>query len=427
MQTLKTFSTLFLLLLINAVVSGLFTPLSMEILIKEAHLFAIDEQLGRAAIDIMYGTGLTVALSSAYFFCSPILGLYSDIYGRKKIFKSYLICAFFAYSIIWVGLQIHSITIILFGALLQGISMGILPLVQAATADISHRDKRSFYFGMLNIYMVGFVLATQLGSYLLTLNADHTKQIITFMLIAMSLLQIMSFFIVIRYLPETLKTPVQRPTVISYNIILANLAALFSQRYTRWILFLLLLFQFAWGIYFEDMFTYLTREIHFSALNVSLFISYTVIIIAISLLCFYPMLTRKMSLTGALILNFSICCIGLLGCGLFTSVMGQWISIIPFALGVAMLNPVLWTLLLNTANAPHYGLLMGIASPLCAATWLFSDIAGDFLNAYSLELPIDVSTVVMVACLIFAVYISKYILGKKLVLTAEKLDQNELT
>ncbi len=399
MQPKKIFLILFFIILIGAIICGLFVPIAMDVFAMGPHPFLPDEEATRATTDIMFGTGLVMVFSSAYFICSPLLGLYSDIHGRSKVFKIYFYCALFSYIFILLGINIKSIDIILFGTVLQSISCGILPIIQAATADIASGKKRVIYFGMINAAMGFLILAAEFCNYLLRLDPTHTNHQVNIILLMMTVLSAIGLMLTILFVPETKKKQIVLNPVINSAVILRNLSKVFYKTETRWLLFLLALFQFSWGLYFQDIYVYLIKIANMSSTNASLFISFTIIVFIVTLFFLFPLLIKYFATQKLLIFSFILCYIGMLGINWVNVSYISWLLIIPFAVGVAMINPILWGQLSTSVNHTQYGFLMGIIGALWAFTWALSDLVGDKLNDYYFSLPLVIALVMMIACL----------------------------
>ena len=95
------------------------------------------------------------------FFCSPILGVLSDKYGRRPIILlsnlglglDYIVMAL-APSLSWLFL----------GRIISGITASSIPTSMAYIADIAPKDKRAGAFGMIGVaFGLGFVLGPAIG------------------------------------------------------------------------------------------------------------------------------------------------------------------------------------------------------------------------------------------------------------------------
>src|SRR5216684_5135914 len=95
------------------------------------------------------------------FFCSPVLGVLSDRFGRRPIILlsnlglglDYVVMAL-APSIGWLFL----------GRIISGITTSSIPTAMAYIADVTPKEKRAGAFGMIGIaFGLGFILGPAVG------------------------------------------------------------------------------------------------------------------------------------------------------------------------------------------------------------------------------------------------------------------------
>ena len=110
--------------------------------------------------------GLVFALMQ--FFCSPVLGVLSDRFGRRPIILlsnlglglDYVVMAL-APSISWLFL----------GRIISGITTSSIPTAMAYIADVTPKEKRAGAFGMIGVaFGVGFALGPAVGGLLSNFN-----------------------------------------------------------------------------------------------------------------------------------------------------------------------------------------------------------------------------------------------------------------
>jgi len=102
------------------------------------------------------------------FFCSPILGVLSDRFGRRPVILlsnfglglDYLVMAL-APTIYWL----------LLGRVLSGITSSSIPTANAYITDVVPAEKRSWAFGIFGVaFGIGFVLGPAIGGWLGAIN-----------------------------------------------------------------------------------------------------------------------------------------------------------------------------------------------------------------------------------------------------------------
>ncbi|KER09435.1 MAG: MFS transporter [[Candidatus Thermochlorobacteriaceae] bacterium GBChlB] len=106
------------------------------------------------------------AYSVMQFFSSPIWGTFSDTVGRRPIILSSVATSVVSYLIFS---QAHSIWLLLVSRVLAGIGSANVSVTQAYITDISTKDTRSKYLGILGAaFGLGFVLGPPLGGFIKT-------------------------------------------------------------------------------------------------------------------------------------------------------------------------------------------------------------------------------------------------------------------
>src|SRR3989440_2328432 len=98
------------------------------------------------------------------FFCSPVLGVLSDRFGRRPVILlsnlglglDYMVMAL-APTMSWLFL----------GRIISGITTSSVPTAMAYIADVTPKEKRAGAFGMIGVaFGVGFVLGPAIGGLL---------------------------------------------------------------------------------------------------------------------------------------------------------------------------------------------------------------------------------------------------------------------
>src|SRR5690349_7276846 len=95
------------------------------------------------------------------FFCSPVLGVLSDKFGRRPVILlsnlglglDYMVMAL-APSLGWLFL----------GRVISGITASSIPTAMAYIADVAPKEKRAAAFGMIGVaFGLGFILGPAIG------------------------------------------------------------------------------------------------------------------------------------------------------------------------------------------------------------------------------------------------------------------------
>jgi MFS family permease len=100
---------------------------------------------------------------------SPILGKFSDRWGRKKIIIISLIGCFLGYIATAFAVQSQSVTAMFLGLFFCGLCEGNVAIAQSVVADLASGDveKKTIYFGWINLFIcLAFIVGPILGGVL---------------------------------------------------------------------------------------------------------------------------------------------------------------------------------------------------------------------------------------------------------------------
>jgi MFS transporter, DHA1 family, tetracycline resistance protein len=99
-----------------------------------------------------------------HFFCAPVLGVLSDMYGRRKVLL--ISCFGLGLDYIVMGLA-TSLPVLFIGRIISGVTAASFATAGAYIADVTPREKRAAAFGMFGAaFGIGFVIGPALGGIL---------------------------------------------------------------------------------------------------------------------------------------------------------------------------------------------------------------------------------------------------------------------
>jgi MFS transporter, DHA1 family, tetracycline resistance protein len=103
-----------------------------------------------------------------HFFCAPILGALSDVYGRRRVLL--ISCFGLGIDYILMGFS-QNLTWLFIGRIISGITASGFATAGAYIADVTPPEKRSAAFGMFGAaFGIGFVVGPALGGWLFSLG-----------------------------------------------------------------------------------------------------------------------------------------------------------------------------------------------------------------------------------------------------------------
>lgn len=381
MRDSRIFVVLSIIILIQSFISGFFWPILLKILIT-LHLDQNTvSNLTRLEGNVMFSIYFVCLLCPAYLILSPIIGAYSDEHGRKKSLYKIMLAPILGYSLIWYSIQLNSLWLILGSLLLFSMSKLYLPLIMAMITDISAGKKRAWFFGILHLMMFTIFLSTQFANTLLQNLNEPLNIFIRRALVLLIIFEVINFSIAAFILPETRKN-IQDPKQLTAQLMISRILKIFTEKKVFGFFGWLFCLSFFWSLYSQLSYNIFTKKFHFNYHQLSLFMIYNFFIVAAGIIFVYPHVIKKMTLRF-IVSVFGFLIIGFIGCGIFPSLTGQLLFIIPLAGGIIVLLPLLLTLISNRLDSSQQGLMMGIMAPSTTIAYVLSGFISIKLIHYS--------------------------------------------
>lgn len=338
--------------------------------------------------EVVYGF-LSATYSFFQLIGAPILGNWSDKFGRKKILLLSEAGTFVAWLIFLTGLIIPNqqikltnnlifsipLLLIFLGRALDGLTGGNMSVANAYVADISVKDDRKRNFGRMaaasNMGLIfGPLLAGLLGA---TILGNILPVIVTAFI---SLVALLVIWLRIREL-QVKKEDVPGPTLIK-QANLKGLKEVFNLPYVPYFLILYFLIFLGFNFFYVGFPVYAAGQLHWNVLKLGIYFSFlsgTMVLIEGPVLSF---IAKRVSgavlvITGSLIL---CACFVLLK---FESIVLIYSSALLFAIGNGIMWPSFIALLSNTGNAQVQGKIQGFAGSAGSLASIIGLISGAFL------------------------------------------------
>jgi len=144
----RSLTLIFLIMLMDVMGITILSPVAPQIVL-------------RYTTSAVLVTMVTVVYASGQFFAAPIIGKLGDRYGRRPVLLISLIGQGLGYLIFGLG---GSITVLLLGRLIGGITAGNLSTASAYIADVSKPEERSKNFAIISTaWSLGLILGPTLG------------------------------------------------------------------------------------------------------------------------------------------------------------------------------------------------------------------------------------------------------------------------
>jgi len=147
------------------------------------------------------------AYPSGQLIGSPLLGIFSDIWGRKRVILVSLASTAVGYAITALAMSAHSVLWMFLGLFLCGFSEGNVTIAQAVIGDIAGKDEKVAHFGWINFFgCTAFIVGPPLGGWLADPQNNRLFTFATPFWLG-SLISIAAIMIIWKFSTETKKHP----------------------------------------------------------------------------------------------------------------------------------------------------------------------------------------------------------------------------
>jgi MFS family permease len=357
-----------------------FTPMIMS---NHDWLMRTNEPMSRRVIVL----GVLLCLYPlGQFVGSPVLGALSDRFGRKPVLMTSLCFTTGCYALIAIALSLRSVVLLAVASLLAGLSEANVVAAQSAIADVIAREERNRFFGYIYLsassaYILGPLVGGKLADpTLVSWFTDATPFWAAMIVLAITTAATAFFF------RET--NPPARRHPVSFSQAFTNLRGVISNRRLRRLYWLNFAFYLAIFGFFRCYSMYLVDRFHLGVSQVSEFVAWVGVPIAIA----------NLWLTGFLAARFTtrtmtICSAFLTGAFMIVVVAihprrSLWITLFLTSAALAICLPACATLLSQATSEAEQGRVMGNNQALQVGAEALSGLAGGLAAAFFVELPL---------------------------------------
>lgn len=317
----------------------------------------------------LIGMLLMISFAGMQFFFAPILGEFSDKYGRRPI----LLMALLGLSVDYLFHALAPSLLWLFvGRFLAGITGATHSVAFAYVADISTKKNKARNFGMIGAaFGLGFVLGPLIGGYF---GEENVR--LPFYIAAG--LAFVNFLFGLFFIPESLPKEKRR------NLNLTKMipgVALFSLKNFKGVGLLIIGLFVAymagqslpatWSFYCEEMFSWGPSEIGLSLAVVGL-------LVAIVQAVLVGIAVKLFGSHKAVIVGFILYTIGMIGFGLASTPLLLYLALIPYTLG-GIAGPTLQGIISNQVPENQQGNLQGAIASLNSLSTIFGPMTAGII------------------------------------------------
>jgi predicted MFS family arabinose efflux permease len=390
---------LFLVLFIDGMGLGLVFPILNGLIFDPASTFLPNRLATPAIHNLIYG-GIIGIFMLAWFFGAAVLGDLSDHIGRKKSLMICLLGALLSYLISAIAIGLHSLTLLLVGRVIGGLTSGSQPIAQAAIIDLSRPENKARNIGFILLAIsLGFIIGPLAGGVL------SDSRILPWFSFASPFyfaagISLLNMLLLSALFHETFMPKDTRFHLNPYHAIHLFISA-FENRRIRILSITFLIFIFGWSSYYSFVSLFLLKSFGFSPTQISVFMAVMGVGFGISNGYLVDYFTKRFSLKN----NFLF--FTLLGATLvflmleIGSAILQWALVAPLAASVSIGYAAMLTLFSNQVDENSQGWVMGISGAIMAFVFGVDGLIIGAVAILSPLLPIAISAVSLLLAVIF--------------------------
>ncbi len=310
--------------------------------------------------------GILLALFSfGQFIAAPIIGQFSDKFGRKRLLAFSIFGTGVGHALFAFAIFVGNIPLLFAARLFSGIAGGNIVVAQAAIADVSAPPDRAKNFGLIGAaFGLGFIFGPFIGGKLADPNiVSWFNAAVPFCFAA--LLSFANVVVVRRYLPETNKH-IKHDHTVDWGKSLKNVAQAFSLPQVRPLFFTTFIYQVGFTFYVTFASVFLLTRFGFTEGMLGNYFAY----IGIWIVLVQAVLTRYTSrwFTESQILRYTLIASGIsiIAIALAPQAGTLYIIVPFFAAAIGLSNANLSALISRSVGPSVQGEVLGLSGSVNA-------------------------------------------------------------
>ena len=390
MQAQKTaIFTIFLTVFLDMLGVGLVIPVIAPLLLEPKYLLlAADSSLELRHIVL----GLLLAtFPLAQLFGAPILGVWADRIGRKRVLLLSLVGTLAGNLLFGYGVVHLWLWLLFFSQVLDGFTGGNISIAMSAIADVSSEEDKPRNFGLIGMaFGLGFIIGPFVGGQL----AAHFDSAMPFWVCAA--LNALNLIFAQLYFPETY-TPTGAAKKISLWAGIDNLVKIRQFPQLQIILLVVFLSNFGFSFFTQFFQVFLIDKFHFGQDQIGILFAYIGVWLVVAQGSLVRPLSRRFAPKS--IVQWCLLGLGLTFIGLLLPNTSGWLWLImPFiAIFNGVSSPNTTAIVSSMTDKDAQGEIMGIKQSAQALAQALPPLIAGFIVAFSQNLPILVAAIVTLA------------------------------
>lgn len=317
--------------------------------------------------------GLLVAsYAAAQLIGAPLLGRFSDRWGRKPVLLVSLAGTLVGFLLLGFA---QTLLVLFLARILDGLTGGNISVAQAYITDVTDEDSRAKGLGLIGAaFGLGFILGPATGGTLSQFGYAVPA-------LAAAGLVTVNLLMVAFWLPESLSTAQRQEMAAEEQprITLLALIEALKRPFSGPLLITRFIFGLAFSLFQTIFSLYALRRFNLDAQQTGYILAYVGLLAAIVQGGLIGVLTKRFKEDLLIILSVAIMALSLLAWGFAPSVTVLLIILAPTALAGGVLNTVISSALTKTVRQREVGGLLGLSASLESLTRVVAPTLGGIL------------------------------------------------
>jgi len=402
MQPQKSFflkaAPLLLVLFIDGMGLSLVVPVLNALMFDPNSSFFAGTHISAGMHNFIYGAIIS-SFMLCWFFGAAWLGDLSDSLGRKKCLIICLAGASVSYLISAVAVICSSVTLLIIGRVIAGLTAGSQPIAQAAIIDISDEQHKARNIGYILLSIsLGFILGPLFGGFLSDNRIVSWFDFSTPFYFA-ALISFLNIILLCWTFKESAVIKTHKISLNFYKAIEIFISAFKHPDIGR-LSIIFFIFIFGWSSFYSFISVFLIKVYAFSPLQISLFMAVMGFGFGTGTGVLVPFLTKRFALMPIFNVVTILSALFSVMMVVIQHAWVSWIFVAPLACCIAIGYSVILTIFSNKVSADKQGWVMGITGSIMALDWAINGVLVGVVAAWSATLPIWIAAIALVMVLV---------------------------
>lgn len=350
--------------------------------------------------------GLTLSIYPfGQFLGSPLLGKFSDHYGRRIVLMISLLATAVSCVVIGIGIHLHQLWLMLISLFIWGFFEGNVAIAQSTMADLSTPQTKAKNFGVLIIAVnLGWVIGPLLGGKLAANNLVSWFDYSTPFYFA-GLLALSNLLLAFCNFPETRVLSNQKQHLELFTIFTTFITSI--KRTDLRLFYAYGFLGFLCGYFYFNFFSpFLVERFNMGPAEIANFAAYFSLPLIAANYCI-DFLTARLGLVRMGIYAHIFVAISIIIFILPSSPFALWFTIIPIGIMLTICQVSGSVLASNAAGKDEQGTVMGVYRSFQVLSEMLAALIGGLLATISINMPFIISAGFAIAASWLLFFVSK--------------------